>query len=169
MLLLLPLGSPNTTKPDNELVITFSSTSNKIAIKNAPTTLQGKPKSPVISADQAAKEELAHLKKIVTNPFYEIQELDKPIKPLSEIHIEYPSTESAVTGEMTLDLYIDDTGKVESVSVNGSTLPKPFQDIAVNSFLYKNFEKGLRKGIAVKVHLRIKLEVKPEDLLRDLQ
>jgi len=103
--------------------------------------------------------------RIITNQFYEIRELDRPIKPLSDIHPEYSNSKEMTVGKMTLDLYLDETGKVESVFVSESTLPKHFEEVAVNSFLYKNFEQGLIKGAPVKVHLRIKLEVVPENLL----
>lgn len=96
--------------------------------------------------------------------FYEIKELDKPIKPLSRVDPQFPSIKGMPAGDMSLDLYVDITGRVESVTVYQSTLPKDYQEIAVNAFLNKYFEQGLINGQPVKVHLRIKLGLLSETI-----
>lgn len=93
--------------------------------------------------------------------YYEIRELDKAIGPLTDIQPQYPPL-SNISGKMTLDLYLDEFGRVESAFPKESTLPEDYTQAAVTAFMNKNFEPGLVNQVPVKVHLRISLEFIPE-------
>lgn len=93
--------------------------------------------------------------------YYEIRELDKAIRPLSDIQPQYPPLPN-ISGKMTLDLYLDESGTVQSVFPKDSTLPEDYTQAAVTAFMNKNFEPGLVHQVPVKVHLRISLELIPE-------
>ena len=99
---------------------------------------------------------------IPTPIYYEINDIDKPIKPITPIDPHYP--ESAITsiaGTITLDLYLDETGEVQSVAIRESSLPLEFNNAAIGTFLHRRFEPGTVRGEPVKIHLSVKLEYVP--------
>jgi hypothetical protein len=96
--------------------------------------------------------------------FYEIQELDTPIRPRTDIQPIYPpGAEPTISGSLVLDLFIDITGKVQIVTVDESSLPPEFGQSTSAAFLHQDFEPGRVNSVPVKTHLKIKVEFYPDN------
>jgi TonB family protein len=96
--------------------------------------------------------------------FYEIQELDTPIRPRTDIQPIYPpGADPSISGTLVLDLFIDKTGKVQNVTVDESSLPPEFGQSSIAAFLHQDFEPGMVSSVPVKTHLKIKVEFYPDN------
>lgn len=167
-IILLRVLSPASIQPaipdgHENLVVTLSPAISPNVL-NKPITVNTRDKSqaPVLRTHSSTPSNSLHASRAIANQFYEIGELDKPIKPLTMISPQYPESTDRTAGKISLDLYLDETGKVTTISVSDSTLPEQLKEVAVNAFLNKSFEQGLKKGVPVKVHLRVKVEFVPE-------
>lgn len=81
--------------------------------------------------------------------------LDVPPRPLSNVAPVYPAAAGIRSGEVVLDLLIDDTGLVRNVSVVSATLPGWFEASATEAFLRTRFSPGLRNGQPTAARMRV--------------
>jgi TonB family protein len=156
-LLASPHYQPATKKINHELVITLSTETNEGVVQHTRAEHSQNELEPTSSSNhQSTVSEIGFPPAVPTNRFYEIHDLDNAITPISDI---YPEANEEIEGKMTLDLYLDESGKVTSASIHESTLPEELGKTLMKSFLHQDFEQGKIKGVPVKVHLRVKLEI----------
>ena len=70
--------------------------------------------------------------------------------------------EGTAPGNVVLELFINETGRMDSVRVESATLSSAFQDLARDAFLMSVFTPGYKDGMPVKSRLRV--EVRVEDV-----
>jgi hypothetical protein len=68
-----------------------------------------------------------------------------------------PEVNERVRHTAILALFIDETGLVRRVRIDGPALPKPFEDAARSSFLLAHFSPGKLQGREVKSLIRIEV------------
>lgn len=89
--------------------------------------------------------------------FYKAKELDILPKPIGEVQLEYPPAinDQILSGTVRIEIFIDDDGDVVSIGVVDTTLPKVFEEAAIEAFRDMKFEPGIFEGKAVKTHIKM--------------
>ncbi len=78
--------------------------------------------------------------------------------PFEAILIDYPAIENDqghYSSELTL--FIDETGRVLRVRVEGAALPRALEEAARNAFIDARFRAGEAEGLAVKSRIRVEV------------
>jgi len=90
--------------------------------------------------------------------YYRTDQLTKPPRPASQPKLDVPRTVArSVSGRVTLKLWIDERGKVESVEVESSNLPKTVSGMAAEAFGKLRFVPGELDGRRVRALMRIEV------------
>lgn len=87
-------------------------------------------------------------------------------KPQAATEIRLADTEALAdvqSGSLVLELFINETGRLDRVRVESGSLPESFQEIVAETFRQALFTPGMKNHIPVKSRLRI--EVAVEDVL----
>lgn len=89
--------------------------------------------------------------------YYEVRELDTIPIPLAKIEPKFPTDALAdgVTGVVQLEMFVDETGQVESLRVVDSTSPGIFDQAAIDAFAQQKFQPGIKDNAPVKTHLKL--------------
>jgi hypothetical protein len=95
--------------------------------------------------------------------YFESKHLDPKPYPLRGLVFEPPKSKNGIDyfGKLRLDIYIDETGKVDHVDMLDSTVPLPLRDEALSAFSKVQWEPGQLWGMRVKSVKRIELELTP--------
>jgi hypothetical protein len=83
-------------------------------------------------------------------------------EPLTPVEIQapfIPSDKPHVT--VVLDLFIDEYGKVQKISVDAAEVQQPYIDAATQAFENARFKPGTLNGMAVRSVIRIAVEFEP--------
>lgn len=93
----------------------------------------------------------------IPNLYYEASELDTIPASKQTIEPHYPATALAgrISGEVRLEMLVDEQGTIQSLRVLESSPPGFFDQAAIDAFQDKKFEPGLRNGRPVKSRLKI--------------
>lgn len=96
--------------------------------------------------------------------YYTAKQLDEYPRPLAAIELRYPrrAAEANVGGKVMLLLLIDETGRVDEVSVVEATPAGWFEEAAIEAFREVRFAPGKRAGRAVKSRVLITVGYDPE-------
>lgn len=89
--------------------------------------------------------------------YYEVHELDAVPVPKQDIVPQYPAEALAarMTGMVQLEMYVDETGAIESVRVMRSTAPGVFDQAALDAFQHQAFVPGIKDGKPVRTRLKL--------------
>jgi TonB family protein len=89
--------------------------------------------------------------------YYAAHELDQ--RPLIMTHVEprFPVLALAPTGRVVLQLYVDETGRVEKVAVESDDPNGAFAQSAREAFAGARYFPGKKGGVSVKALLRIEV------------
>lgn len=91
-------------------------------------------------------------------------ELSAKPQAATEIHLAGTEALAGVqSGSLILELFINETGRLDRVRVVSGSLPESFQEIVVETFRQALFTPGIKNHMPVKSRLRI--EVAVEDVL----
>jgi hypothetical protein len=95
--------------------------------------------------------------------FFESAGLNPRPYPLHGVTFAPPKSKNGIDyfGKLRLDIYIDDTGKVDHVEMLDSTVPIELRDEAVRAFSEVAWEPGRKWGLRVKSVKRIELDLAP--------
>ncbi len=90
--------------------------------------------------------------------FFSRQALDVGPHPTLPVLIDYPSFGTiGGTHSSELSLFIDETGRVVKVRVDGTTLPPAMEEAARSAFMGTVFSPGLIDGLPVRARIRIEV------------
>jgi len=97
---------------------------------------------------------------IIDTTFYSVRELDIFPKSLEAVTPPFPqrASEEKISGIVTLELLIDETGRVREAKVLEATPAGYFEDAAVESFKAARFAPGEKDGKPVRCRLAIKVD-----------
>lgn len=95
------------------------------------------------------------------SPMYREDGLDPPPRPLTDIELTYPPGTEHQEGTVVLRLRIDETGRLDDVSVVRATLPGVFDAAAVAAFRAVRYAPGVYRGKPVKSQLLIAVDYTP--------
>lgn len=122
------------------------------------------PPAPAQPASAAAPESSANLPSIevplIEDPtYYPAQEVDVHPAALQAIQPSYPdeAAGASVTGSVVLVLLLDESGKVQELSVEEARPPGMFEQSALDAFRNARFSPAQRQGRVVKSRVRIKV------------
>lgn len=91
--------------------------------------------------------------------YYRTDQLTKPPLPTSQPKLDVPrAVARSVSGKVTLKLWIDELGKVDSVEVESSNLPEAVSGTAAAAFGKLRFVPGEIDGRRVRVLMRIEVD-----------
>lgn len=109
------------------------------------------------SSAQGITPGLTTSKLVLPDSYYEVSELDTVPASQQAIEPQYPTTAlaSQISGEVQLEMLVDERGAIESLLVLESSPPGIFDQAAIDAFQDKKFEPGLRNGRPVKSRLKI--------------
>jgi len=129
-----------------------------------PAPAAAAPPAPLPPASAAAPEKSANLPSIevplLEDPtYYPAQEVDVHPTALQAIQPAYPAEAASanVTGSVVLVLLLDESGKVQDISVEETSPPGMFDKSALDAFRNARFTPAQRHGRAVKSRMRIKV------------
>jgi len=129
-----------------------------------PELAAAEPTPPEPPASAAAPEKSANLPSIevplLEDPtYYPAQEVDVHPTALQAIQPTYPveAANANVAGNVTLELLLDESGKVQDITVEESNPPGMFDKSAQEAFRHARFTPAQRHGRAVKSRVRIKV------------
>jgi protein TonB len=97
---------------------------------------------------------------LVDPTFYTAKQVDVHPRALMQIDPVYPpdATRRGVSGSVTLNLKLDETGAVQEVSVSDATPPGVFDQSALDAFKQARFAPAQKDGRAVKSLVLIKVK-----------
>lgn len=89
--------------------------------------------------------------------YYELKELDKEPVPIGRIDVEYPiaAKEIGVTGQVKLELLLNEQGDIDLSSIVSSNPPNIFDAAVMDAFKGRKFAPGEINGVPVKSRLVI--------------
>lgn len=91
-----------------------------------------------------------------SSPFYPSEQLTVRPKVIAEVELETPETKHlAASGDIVLQVLIDDRGEVVGVEVEASSLPEIFSRTVSNAFRHFKFTPGEIGGLAVRSVMRV--------------
>ncbi|BCB25227.1 hypothetical protein SKTS_01130 [Sulfurimicrobium lacus] len=129
-----------------------------------PEPAATEPAAPEPPASAAAPEKSANLPSIevplLEDPtYYPAQEVDVHPTALQSIQPAYPAeaANANMAGSVTLVLLLDESGKVQDITVEESSPPGIFDKSALEAFRNARFTPAQRHGRAVKSRVRIKV------------
>jgi len=129
-----------------------------------PTPSASAPPTPIPPASAAAPENSANLPSIevplLEDPtYYPAQEVDVHPTALQAIQPFYPDEAASAnaTGSVVLVLLLDESGKVQDISVEDANPPGVFDKSALDAFRSARFTPAQRHGRTVKSRVRIKV------------
>lgn len=130
----------------------------------APAPAAAEPPPPELPASAAAPEKNANLPSIeaplLEDPtYYPAQEVDVHPTALQSIQPAYPAEAASanVAGSVVLVLLLDESGRVQDITVEESSPPGMFDKSALEAFRTARFTPAQRHGRAVKSRVRIKV------------
>lgn len=130
----------------------------------APAPAAAEPPAPGLPASAAAPENSTNLPSIevplLEDPtYYPAQEVDVHPTALQVIQPSYPekAADANVTGSVVLVLLLDESGKVQELSVAEANPPGMFEQSALDAFRNARFAPAQRHGRVVKSRMRIKV------------
>ncbi|MFM2121382.1 MAG: hypothetical protein RL722_2850 [Pseudomonadota bacterium] len=94
--------------------------------------------------------------------------LDRPARPRSEVHIDYPPSTPLGQYRAELLLHVDETGKVQRVQARGEPLPPDLERAAAQAFYATPFDPGELGGRAVKSLYPVEVRFSVDHLLREI-
>lgn len=89
--------------------------------------------------------------------YFAAHELDRRPQVLSHVEPYFPALALAPAGRAVLRLYIDETGRVDTVGVESADRTGAFEASAREAFAAARFLPGIRGGVPVKALLRIEV------------
>jgi TonB family protein len=89
--------------------------------------------------------------------YIDARELTEKPEPENEVSLDYPHVAIARDGVVRLTLFISETGKVDRVEVEESTLPDAYQKAAQATFAQARFTPGRLDGKSAKSKLHIEV------------
>lgn len=96
--------------------------------------------------------------------YYAINQLTKPPKSISEVKLDIPELISmAVSGAITLRLWINELGEVTRVDLEKSEVPKLITESAITSFRQLRFIPGQLNGRNVSSVMEIEIKYSDDD------
>jgi protein TonB len=107
---------------------------------------------------------------LLTDPtWYQARQLDVFPHALSAVRPAYPerAARAAVSGEVTLELLIDESGQVHAAEVVRATPEGYFEAATVSAFQAARFVPGQKDGRAVRSRLVVKVVFSPDDAARE--
>lgn len=141
-----------------------SDTPSLQAADPAPAPAAAEPPAPELPASAAAPENSTNLPSIevplLEDPtYYPAQEVDVHPTALQVIQPAYPDDAASanVTGSVVLLLLLDESGKVQELSVAEANPPDVFEQSALDAFRNARFSPAQRHGRTVKSRVRIKV------------
>ena len=116
------------------------------------------PAEVVEAGDGAGTGEGAGLFDFPQRHYFGVDELDHKPAIIGKVVIAYPATAPLVAhGRVVLELFIDETGRVDRVQVEAKDLPATLQELARDKFAQARFRPGIRKDQLVRSRLRIEV------------
>ena len=98
------------------------------------------------------------LVQVHSSPFYPAEQLTVRPKVIAEVELETPDTRRmAASGDIVLQVLIDDRGDVAGVEVEASSLPEIFSQTVSNAFRNFKFTPGEIGGLAVRSVMRVEI------------
>lgn len=92
------------------------------------------------------------------NDFFSRQALDIGPYPTLPVLIEYPRSDGEEgTHTSELSLFIDETGRVVRIRMDGRTLPPAMEDAARRAFMGSVFSPGVLDGLPVRSKIRVEV------------
>lgn len=90
--------------------------------------------------------------------YFGVDELDHKPAIIGKVVLAYPENAPLVAhGQVVLELFIDETGRVDKVLVEAKGLPATLQELARDKFAEARFRPGIRKDQLVRSRLRIEV------------
>jgi TonB family protein len=148
----------------------------------SPPTMQGE--LDATSAENALRESDAHenwesissrtlqngLVQLQSSPFYPSEQLTVRPRVIAEVELETPETKHlAASGDIVLQVLIDDKGEVVGVEVETSSLPEIFSRTVSNAFRRFKFTPGEIGGLAVRSVMRVAISFNDISLPKEAQ
>jgi hypothetical protein len=160
-----PWGCCGEAAPQPEVAIAPPALSVRLSGANVSLTAAAPAEKPTPGREahrQDATAEAGSDKRFL--PYYfASRELDSKPEASTEIRISgQEAMEGTAPGNVVLELFINETGRMDSVRVESATLSSAFQDLARDAFLMSVFTPGYKDGMPVKSRLRV--EVRVEDV-----
>lgn len=116
------------------------------------------PAEVVEAGDGAGTGEGAGLFDFPQRHYFGVAELDHKPAIIGKVVIAYPENAPLVAhGRVVLELFIDETGRVDRVQVEAKDLPATLQELARDKFAQARFRPGIRKDQLVRSRLRIEV------------
>ena len=114
------------------------------------------------ATESALKEEPpAVLQRSRTTPipprYFSAHELDRRPQILSHVEPNFPALALAPAGRVVLRLYVDETGRVDTVAVESADRTGAFDAAAREAFAAARFLPGIKDGVPVKALMRIEV------------
>lgn len=91
--------------------------------------------------------------------FWPRSELDRAPVPLAPVVLNWPTKNAPPAGDYRgeLTLFIDETGTVRRIRIEGAELPAVLSDLALKAFLATRFKPGLRAGQSARARIRVEV------------
>lgn len=95
--------------------------------------------------------------------YYKSSEVDVRAEPIHLAPLNYPqgASSSRISGVVKLRVYINETGKIDDIQVDESSLGKPFEEAARQTILNSSFAPAMKGGINVKSQKLLEITFEP--------
>jgi TonB family protein len=95
--------------------------------------------------------------------YFAASEVDRPAFPLQAIDLPYPKGAGGVDyyGSLKLELYIDAQGEVTRVALIDTSVPRPYEEVALRHFRAARFGPALKWGRPVRSRKKIEVRFTP--------
>jgi protein TonB len=106
---------------------------------------------------------------VADTTWYQVRQLDVFPRPLSAVRPAYPDqgAQAAAKGEVTLELLIDENGRVHAADVVRAIPEGYFEAAAISAFQAVRFAPGQRDGRPVRSRVVVKVVFSPEEAARE--
>jgi TonB family protein len=95
--------------------------------------------------------------------YYKSSEVDVRAEPIHLAPLNYPKgiSSSHISGVVKLRVYINETGKIDDIQVEESSLGKSFEEAARQTILNSSFAPAIKDGINVKSQKLLEVTFEP--------
>jgi len=163
LVIFLPLSAPPPMPHISDVDVSFQVSITPITKKLPPITQSSSTENttnfpkPSHSFQPSARPTPLQVSPALADKYYEVRELDAIPIPLANIEPKFPTDALAngVTGVVQLEMFVDETGQVESLRVLDSTIPGVFDQAAIDAFAQQKFQPGIKDNAPVKTHLKL--------------